>query len=282
VDEKNNINDLKAWVTSSIPQHTFENACEPTESIREWYKKIKEDSGTSKEMITSAARDKYKQAVVELKKPPKDFDAWLNTWEQAISYAQSKKVPEAQSTSSWFEDFLHAIDPVMDYWATLYRLIKQSEVDSGSLTYRTLANDFRNELRLRKSTSSSGKIAKGSFGVSFGPNADCAEGDAPTYQGAEGSSSTDKGRKAQGGSNRRHKRAASENQGTRPICPVCNLKHQLAQCYYAFPEIAPDSFQPRKHVQKRAEENLQKKDVADQLRKIKNKRQKLENEDKSD
>ena len=175
----------------------------------------------------------------------------------------------------------------MGYWTTSYRLAKQSEVDAGSLTYRTLANDFRKELRHRKSTSS-GKIAKGSFAASFGPKTDCAEGDAPTSQGAESSSSA--GHRAESRSNRRHKRAASdqevvpENQGTRPICPVCNLRHQLLKCFYAFPELAPDGFQPREHLQKRAEENLRKKEVIDQLRKIKNKRCKIgdEEEDKSD
>jgi len=214
-----------------------------------------------------------------LRKPPKDFDAWLNAWEQAISYGQSKEVPEANSISSWFDDFLRAVDPLMGYWTTSYRLAKQSDIDTGSLTYRTLANDFRKELRHRKSTSS-GKIAKGSFAASFGPKTDCAEGDAPTSQGAEGSSSA--GYKAGSRSNRRHKRAASdqdeevpESQGTRPICPVCNLRHQLLRCYYAFPEVAPDGFQPREHLQKRAEENLQKKEVIDQLKKIKNKRQKI-------
>ena len=72
--------------------------------------------------------------------------------------------------------------------------------------------------------------------------------------------------------------------GTRPICPVCNLRHQLLKCFYAFPELAPDGFQPREHLQKWAEENLRKKEVIDQLRKIKNKRRKVgdEEEDKSD
>ena len=122
-----------------------------------------------------------------------------------MSYAQSKKVPEAQLVSSWFDDFLRAVDPLMGYWTTSYRLAKQSEVDAGSLTYRMLANDFRKELRYRKSTSS-GKTAKGSFAASFGPK-DCAEGDAPID--AEGSSSI-KGRIAGSRSIRRHKRAASQ------------------------------------------------------------------------
>src|SRR5438874_2493041 len=98
---------------------------------------------------------------------------------------------------------------------------------------------------------SSGKITKGLFRASFSPKMDCAEGDTLTSQGTEGSSSA--GCTAESCSNQRHKRAASEeevleNQGTRSICPVCNLKHKLPKYYYAFPEIAPDCFQPREHL----------------------------------
>ena len=70
----------------------------------------------------------------------------------------------------------------------------------------------------------------------------------------------------------------------RLICPICNLRHQLLKYFYTFPELAPDGFQPREHLQKWAEENLWKKEVIDQLRKIKNKRCKVgdEEENKSD
>ena len=114
-DEKNSIKELKNWVTSSITLYYFDSACKLTESIHVWYTNIIEHSRVSKGIILTAARDKYKEAVTVLRKTPKDFDAWLGNWEQAMSYAQSKKVPEAQSISSWFDDFLHAVDPLMSY-----------------------------------------------------------------------------------------------------------------------------------------------------------------------
>jgi hypothetical protein len=71
-----------------------------------------------------------------------------------------------------------------------------------------------------------------------------------------------------------------EDQVARP-CPVCDLKRNPLKCYYAFPGLAPDSFKPREHVQERAEDNLKKRDVIDQIRKIKNKKQKLDTGEES-
>ena len=286
-DQKAKIQDLKDWVISSVVSYLFESACDPTETLREWYIKIKQHSGASDDMMTTQARDSYKKAIVVLTKPPKDFNIWLNNWEQAMSRGQAKEVPEALSTPAWFDDFLTAVEPLMGNWTSSYRLYKQDQVDSRSLTFRMLANDFRKELRHRRGNPSNAKYAKGSFGPAFGPmekSMDSAEGNSPPSQGAE-SSQQSIGRKTAGSrSTRGQKRAASENQeavlenqGTR-LCPVCNLNHRLSKCFYAFPDLAPDNFQPREHIQERAKSNLQKADVLDQLQTIR-KRQKLDTND---
>jgi hypothetical protein len=284
-EQKTKIQDLKDWVISSVASYLFESACDPSESIRDWYTKIKQHSGASDDMTTTQARDSYKKAIVVLTKPPRDFHIWLNNWEQAMSRGQAKGVPEALSVPAWFDDFLNAVEPLMGNWTSSYRLYKQDKVDSRSLTYRILANDFRKELRHRKSTPSSAKYAKGSFGPAFGPMEkaiDSAEGNSPPSQGAESSQKSTGRRIAGSRSIRGQKRAASENQeavlenqGTK-LCPVCNLNHKLSKCYYALPELAPDDFQPREHIQERAKSSLQKKDVINQLQTIKNKRQKLD------
>jgi hypothetical protein len=177
----------------------------------------------------------------------------------------------------------------MGNWTSSYRLYNQDKVDSCSLTFRMLANDFRKEVRHRRGNPSSAKYAKGSFGPAFGlmeKAIDSAEGSSPPHQGAE-SSQQSTGRKTAGSrSTRGQKRAASENQeavlenqGTK-LCPVCNLNHKLPNCYYTFPELAPDNFQPREHIQERAKSNLQKEDVLNQLQMIR-KKQKLDTNEES-
>ena len=75
------VNSLSEREKIVITLYYFDSACEPTDSIHIWYRNIKEHSGVSKGMIITAVRDKYKEAVIVLRKPPRDFNTWLNCWE---------------------------------------------------------------------------------------------------------------------------------------------------------------------------------------------------------
>ena len=77
-----------------------------------------------------------------------------------------KDLLETQKVNSWFDDFTIAVQQVLPNWATLYIMVKGDEVDRGTLTYRTLANDFRKEIRSR---AKGGKGFKpGAFGPIYG------------------------------------------------------------------------------------------------------------------
>ena len=223
---------------------------------RDWYQKLKEHSGTTEEITYNSIRDEYKKAVSILHKPPKDFHAWLSNWEQVMTRAIPHEVSEVTKAKSWFEDFLQAVEPQYSHWAAAYRITREADLKADTLSYRTVANDFRRGLAAGKNLK--GKVSKGSFGPSFGAESDGAEGDAPRSAGSAKAKTSS--------SSHSHKRAASEKQDS---CPVCYQPHQLAKCYYAFPEKAPDGFLPRSHVQQRAKENLQKPDVADLVQKLK-------------
>lgn len=64
----------------------------------------------------------------------------------------------------WVADFLTAIRPLKEHWARTYKMIRQQEIENGTLTYRELARDFREEVA---STPSKQLVAKGAFGPSF-------------------------------------------------------------------------------------------------------------------
>ena len=249
--ERNNIKELKNWVTSSVTGQYRRCACEPTDSIRGWYSKIKEHTEVGNQMLLETARTNYKKAVLVLKQPPKDLEAWVSNWEQTMSDAQSKKVPDAMSPGSWFNDFLNAVTPIMDSWTTSYRLVKEQAVTANTMTFRILANDFRKEIRNRQVSLGGIKPIRGSFGPTFGPK-DSTEGDAPSGTG----SSSRKGSSAKENSGKGHKREASTQEELnapstkRPRCSACNLTHKLSNCYYAFPERAPEHFMPREQLRK--------------------------------
>ena len=87
--------------------------------------------------------------IKPMNKAPKDMLAWLSTWEEAISLAQEKKVPEAIHSSEWFEDFAAVVKNTRaDNWVMSYRMLHKQNIEAGNLTFRELVNDFSYEVRL--------------------------------------------------------------------------------------------------------------------------------------
>jgi len=163
-------------------------ACDPLHLITQWHTALKSQVGISDDEAYRNAREAYQLAVKPLFRAPKDLIKWSEAWEQAMAIAQRKRVPEALNTKSWFYDFLNAVKPILGNWVTSYKLIKEVQL---TLTYRTVANDFREEVRqLTKARIPVGsRIAKGSFGPSFaGKEAkDAVQEDAPDCEVEPGS-----------------------------------------------------------------------------------------------
>lgn len=141
------------------------------------------------------AREVYEAATRPLIRPPKDFLAWLDTWEDAISNAQQKDVPDTKHPVEWVADFLNVVRPFREQWAVTYKMFKRQDIEDGTLTYRELANDFREEVRSsRLKQGSTPTIAKGAFGPSFADQDDqraavdaLKQGDVETQAGGKGS-----------------------------------------------------------------------------------------------
>jgi hypothetical protein len=55
-----------------------------------------------------------------------------------------------------------------------------------------------------------------------------------------------------------------------PICLACGLIHKLANCYYAFPELAFSYFRPKDELAAQIKEKLANNtDLQEQLKKLK-------------
>ena len=82
-------------------------------------------------------------AVEVLQKPPKDWNTWLSTWEEAMSEGIEKGLLETSRVNAWFDAFIKAVQIVVPEWATAYEMMKAND---KTLSYRTLANDFRMQI----------------------------------------------------------------------------------------------------------------------------------------
>jgi hypothetical protein len=238
------IKELKSWILKTVSENYIRTSCPPQENLRTWCKNLKENVGVTNERLKADVRDKYRKAIIPLK-ATKDLDKWITQWEKATSEAKAKKIGETSETSFWFDDFAIAVQDVMPTWITAYRMTKMEAIRNGSLTFRTVGNDFRDQLRvLRKSTSKPVKIAKGSFGPAF---AGAEEPSTDELQGQYEEERKMPDKKYKKGSKLKRKWNSELNQdlrNTRPrqICKACGMDHQLTKCYYAFPRKAPPTF----------------------------------------
>jgi hypothetical protein len=119
--------------------------------------------GTSTQIQLENARREYQNALQTPK--VKDFSKWINTWEQAMSIAISKKFPGSDL----------AIQQILPTWIVSYRISKHLEICNGTLGYCTVANDLRREVNLMRPALSR-RAAKGSFRATYGDAYD-SEGD---------------------------------------------------------------------------------------------------------
>jgi len=72
------IDKLRNWVMKTTSDHLIRTACDPEDTIKGWYAKLKEQVGVSDTMLKRDARSLYRAANKPLTKAPRDPIAWLN------------------------------------------------------------------------------------------------------------------------------------------------------------------------------------------------------------
>src|SRR5215469_2459236 len=170
----------------------------------------------------------------------------------------------ALSVDDWFNDFITAISQIDPMWTKAYRLNKTEEVNTGTLDYRTLANDFRIAVKAAKTEANTSRVAKGSFAATFAGQGTDDETDASESSAKAKSRRRQKANKRKpdsrdasgtGKGKRRHSQTDSIS-SSRPRCRACGLRHHHTACFYLFPKKAPKTFIPSEIIKKRVEENL--------------------------
>jgi hypothetical protein len=291
---------LKQWILRTVNPHYQLTSCDPTKPVSEWYSALKIQNGVSDQKALQNAREVYRLAIKPITRASKDLIKWSESWEQALALAQRKGVPEALSMNTWFTDFLDAVKPVLSNWVTVYKIANQAQAEQLTLTYRKVANDFREEVRQEMKARGTTRVVKGSFGPSFAATITCGEeayqGDASDSGDGSGSNGGEQVQKRKRGGSEKGERPSKKPkkaQGTAKIsggkrpnkgpemasgtasttCPCCGQFHRLAKCYYAFPELAPDSFEGREHIRARAKEALLDPKLQKEVEDLKRQRQ---------
>ena len=112
----------------------------------------------------------------------------------------------------------------------------------GSISFREVANEFRDYLRQVVASPSS--IAKGAFVAMAGEESECR---------GEGKGGQEKKKPSR---RRKHKKQGLKGAVHRQTCYGCGGFHRLTKCFYAFPQQAPQDWRPRKEIMEKYKEEL--------------------------
>jgi hypothetical protein len=144
-------------------------------------------------------------------------------------------------------------------------------IESGRLSFRETSNEFRRWLQYHISNKPS-KISKGAFATFAG------EDDPSTDDAPEKNLNQKKPKRET--PNKRNKRQASRplvaaSLHALPICLACELIHKLANCYYAFLELAFSYFRLKDELAAQVKEKIANDtDLQEQLKKTEESSQK--------
>jgi hypothetical protein len=263
-EQARSIQSLRKWVMESIAPHYGEVACEPEETLYQWYDNLKKHAGISDSKEFDIAHERYRVAIQPLTKP-KDWPTWLATWEKAMLLGSQNQTPEALSIRVWTKDFFKAIQPIAESWVVPIRVTYKVQIERGELTFRDLANDFREYMGMRFSQGRVPIVAKGAFGPTY---AGQDTPDQSTLEDAQGSAGV--------ASIRHHgKRGVPEEEemSSGLPCSACSQSHRLPKCYYIFPDKAPEWWKENPEVRALVDSQLKENaTLIEQVRQLKSKR----------
>lgn len=268
---------LKAWVTDTVDYGLRQSSCLPKWDLRTWYNNLRTSVGATEREQQTAARRKYQAATAPLTKFPKDFATWITTWEMATNHALVRKTGGVEDPNVWFDDLTKAIQPILASWVAIYAGIYKDKLEEKALSIGEVAKDLRKEAERRnllQSRDKTPRVTRGAFGPTFaGEPASAPQQDPDSEVGSTNqqgqSPSSGQKRQARPAAPTRRKRAATltDNAAT---CKACDGNHQLANCFYAFPENAPESFKGRKVIRDAFEHRLRTdKALKDEITRIK-------------
>jgi len=232
-EQQQAIQKLVKLVRETVAPDVFALHYKSGDSLKDTYKKLEQALAMTVMEKMAMSRQAYQLAITPLKKEPRSFTDWVDTWEKAIDKAIIDKV--APNAMGWWSDLLQAVQVIPEVASTLrnYRLHVRNEIESNTLTPRVVASYLKEEYAIARALTKQPavRIAKGSFGPTFN-NSD-----------TEALSSASP-----------RKRAYTH--GKHSGCRACSLYHELPVCWYCFPELAPDGWKPNDEVAKRVNDKL--------------------------
>ncbi|RYP57521.1 hypothetical protein DL770_010650 [Monosporascus sp. CRB-9-2] len=136
------VDDLTKWVLESVSPAIKETHLLPGKDLREWYAKLAESGKAYDGRLMINTRREYFKRLKQASKAGKKLDEWVMKWQEIMAQGQRHGVPETKTATIWVRDLCTALAPIVETWATAFRMLKKAEIDSNTISYQEVAADF--------------------------------------------------------------------------------------------------------------------------------------------
>jgi hypothetical protein len=144
-------------------------------------------------------------------------------------------------------------------WITAYRVSARVELREGTLSFRTVANDLREEIRRRNKASKSSnlRIARGAFGPYISrPSEESLDNRGERETSARPDDESQDTGIPESVSQKKRKGASTGGSSRRRKFQACAQLHPLTRCFYIFPDQAESWWEKNEEIPKKVEKAL--------------------------
>ncbi|KAI0570032.1 hypothetical protein Alg215_11305, partial [Pyrenophora tritici-repentis] len=227
--ERNHLAQVTDFMRTTVSAHLFTNCCKPSQPYRDWITKLAATVGVRAEDELDEAR-RYHEAMKPMRVVTQ-WDTWLTEVDHAVTEGRATGVPECLNDQFIKKDFVSSVSKHFSTWTTSFIV---HGLRDPTVTATEMFLQFRQNAQLMhpaKSRSNKAAFAAG------GPTLDNEEPDNEKKRG--------RGRNMQ---KRQHPYGGGSTSSQK--CKACDGFHTLSKCWYAFPDTAPEGWQPRDHITK--------------------------------
>jgi hypothetical protein len=253
--ERAAIKEIVVLIQTTVSQHLQNNCCIPGQSIREWIISLRKTVGVDMNLEKIRARDRYLASLKQMRSPAQ-WDTWLTEYDHAATEAERYGVGETYSHTEMMHDFLAAIARIAPMWKLNFESTGLREV---GIDRKEMMKRFREYMvplhpskgKQHRSALAAGEPSLAGTGESIpgtdrdashvADDATSATKDHHRGRGKAPRKRKTDGRQARSGQSSLEDTAAAGGQK----CPACEQRHSLKDCYYLYPDQAPEWFTPR-------------------------------------
>ena len=158
--EETSLQQITAFIQSTVVAHLQQSCCLPDQTIRDWITNLKAQVGITDEAEREQARQRYHSAL----KPPRSvnsWDIWLAEYNQAATEAETLTVPDTTQFRSVAVDFMSSVNKIAPMWAATFQ---SNGIDQTGITRQIMMRRFREYMMLNHPITR-GRSQKAAFAV---------------------------------------------------------------------------------------------------------------------